>query len=288
MGRISKSFAITLESWQILRSEKSLMLFPLISAAASVLVFLSFAVPVAMVLIAGGADTDSAQAKPALSVVWFLLAFVFYFISFSVANYFNVALIGCALEKFEGRPVSLGIGLRIANSRLPQILMWSAVAATVGVILKAIQERAGFLGKIIIGLIGMAWAIATFFVIPILVIEGLGPIAAVKRSASIIKQTWGEALVARVSVSLVTGLAMVLTVAVTVGLCVLVAMTIDSIALVAAIAVVGVAALLLVTLIGTTLKEIVNAALYRYATTGAVAPGFSASSLQGIFEPKRK
>jgi serine/threonine protein kinase len=120
------------------------------------------------------------------------LGFAFYLATSFVIVFFNTALISCALIRFDGGNPTLGDGLSAAVARLPQILGWALLSATVGTILKQVEERVPLVGKFVIGLVGMAWAILTFMVVPILAAEGLGPIAAVKRSTSLLRKTWGE------------------------------------------------------------------------------------------------
>jgi len=286
MGRFANSWALTKESIGVLRSDSRLMVFPLISGIASTLVLASFAVPVILMVVNNpdGFRKDDTTAFP--QGLFLLFSFLFYFITFFIATYCNVALVGCAMERFEGRPVSVGRGLQIANSRIGQILAWALLAATVGMILKALEQRAGWIGRIIIGLVGMAWAIATFFVVPVLAVEGVGPFAAVKRSTGIIRQKWGEALIVRAGIGMVMGLTIVLAILVTVGCVVAAAMATQGPVLPIIVGVLGLLGVMFIALVGATLKEIANAALYRFATTGQITPGFSSQALGGVFGPK--
>src|SRR5262249_3163252 len=109
----------------------------------------------------------------------------------------------CAVLRFNGQQASLGDGLRVAWSRLPQIAAWAAVSATVGVLLKMIENAHEQIGRFISGLLGTAWTIMTYFVVPVLVVEKVGPVDAVKRSLELLKQTWGEALVGNVGIGLI-------------------------------------------------------------------------------------
>jgi hypothetical protein len=130
--------------------------------------------------------------------VLYALVFAFYFVSILIAVYFNAGLISCALEAFVGRQPSLRAGLAAATRRLPQILGWALVAATVGLLLNVVQgilmDRLGFLGSLLGGLLEVARAVVTYFVVPVLVVEGVGPIEAVKRSSAILMRTWGESV----------------------------------------------------------------------------------------------
>ena len=123
--------------------------------------------------------------------------FAFYFVCTFIIVFFNSALVFCALQSFAGKEPSLRAGLATAAGRLPQILAWTFVATTVGVILNALQnflkDKLGFLGALLGGIGEVAWSVVTYFVVPVLVVDGVGPIEAVKRSSGILRRTWGEA-----------------------------------------------------------------------------------------------
>ena len=136
--------------------------------------------------------------------------FLFYLVNYFVVVFFNMALIHCTRLYFRGEEVSVNAGLRFSLSRIGSIFSWAVFAATVGTILRIIQEESGFIGKIITGIIGIVWSIATFFVVPIIAYENLGPIAAFKRSSQLMKQKWGESLGATFSFGLIQFIAMII------------------------------------------------------------------------------
>ena len=136
----------------------------------------------------------------------YVLAFLFYVVSYTVIFFCNTALVGAAMIRLEGGDPTLRDGFRIAFDRLPQIIGYALIAATVGMILRWISERAGIVGQIIIGIIGFAWNIATFLVVPVLAVEKVGPIEAIKRSAGLLRRTWGEQLVGNAGIGIVFGL----------------------------------------------------------------------------------
>lgn len=229
--RMSRGWALMKESWQVLRSDKELMLFPILSSIACLLVMASFALPVIVsptlreAVFAGAREQFDEQAENAQNaeqgfgdrngddghgfkfsaqqIVPAILGFLFYLATSFVVVFFNTALVCCALIRFNGGNPTLGDGLSAAWARLPQIFGWALLAATVGTILKQVEDRAPVVGKFVIGLIGMAWAVVTFMVVPVLAAERLGPFAAVKRSAGLLRKTWGEALVGQVSLGAV-------------------------------------------------------------------------------------
>jgi hypothetical protein len=199
--------------------------------------------------------------------------------------FFNVALIACVIERMEGRPASIGFGLSAAMSRLPQILGWAALAATVGVILKAIEDRVPAVGKLVVRLLGYAWAVVTYFVVPVVALEKLGPIDAVKRSTEVIKRTWGESLTGAVGLGLI-GFLLTLPGFVILGIgfwrVVQSRPEPDWTPMVLA-GVFAVGYFIVVGLVMSLLKQIFIAGAYVYATRGQLPSGFTAESLQNAF-----
>src|SRR5207244_13657834 len=118
---------------------------------------------------------------------------IVYFVTFFVSIYFNAAVMGAAMIRLNGGDPTISDGLKVARENIKRIAGWALVTATIGLILRAIAERFGFLGRIIAGALGAAWGIVTYLVVPVLIFEKIGPWAAVKRSGSLLRQTWGEA-----------------------------------------------------------------------------------------------
>src|SRR5829696_8028247 len=184
MERFRRSMRLAKASWAVLKADRELLVFPAISFVALVAVLLTFMVPV--VFVRGLVDFETGAYSPAALV----LAFLFYVVSYSVSFYFNTALVGAAMLRLDGGDPTIGDGLRIASSRLPQIIGYALIAATVGMVLRLISERLGFIGQIVIGFIGFAWTILTFLVVPVLVVEKVGPVTAIKRSGALLRKTW--------------------------------------------------------------------------------------------------
>jgi hypothetical protein len=173
---IGRSWELAKGSFRVLRSDKELLIFPFLSFIALVIVTLSFAYP--FILVGGITSAQNGETNIASYVV----AFIFYVVSYTVTFFFQTALVGAAMIRLDGGDPTVGDGLRIAFSRLPKIIVYAVIAATVGMILRWISERAGIIGQIIGGVLGFAWSIATFLVVPVLVVENVGPIEAIKRS----------------------------------------------------------------------------------------------------------
>ncbi|NND05555.1 MAG: hypothetical protein HKN87_04175 [Saprospiraceae bacterium] len=122
-----------------------------------------------------------------------------YLITFFIVIFFNIGLVYCVRQVFQGEEVSVKEGLGYSVEKVNVTLAWSALAATVGTLLRMLEERLGFIGQLVVGLTGMVWSLATFFVVPILAFEHIGPIDALKKSADMIKKQWGEAIGANFS-----------------------------------------------------------------------------------------
>src|SRR5690606_28431026 len=195
------------------------------------------------------------------------------------------ALVGAALIRLRGGDPTVADGFRIALSKLPTILGYAAIAATVGMVLRALQERAGFIGRFVVGLVGAAWSIATFLVVPVLVSNDVGPIEAVKRSAALLGKTWGQNLIGNTGIGLVFGLALFALVVVGGGVIALAATSGVTSLLVVAIAAMVVALLLLI-LIQAALQGVYAAALYRYAEEGEAGGGFQHEMVADAFRVK--
>jgi hypothetical protein len=290
MALFARSAALLKQSFDVLRHDKRLVIFPLLSSIACLAVFASFVVPLVLTgvleeITATHGAGGKTEIHPYVREIGTLLTFVYYFASYFVIVFFNTALVACAMERFAGREPTVGGGLSHAMGLLPQIVGWVAVSATVGTVLKAIEDRVGFVGKLVTGLIGFAWTIATYFVVPVLVVERLGPIEAVQRSGKMLSRTWGTALISNVGLGFI-------------GFLLYAAATIPAIIGIvftsqmnhwAPIAIGGGITVMLMVGIGlvtSAVSSILVAALYRYAATGEVPGGFDEQTLRGAFRVK--
>ena len=196
--KLSNGWQLAKTSFIVLRENKQLLLFPVLSGISLLFVMGSFAI--AMFGLSGwNFEAFENMSTP----VRYVIAFGFYFINYFVIVFFNMALIHCTHLYFNGEEPTLNKGMQFSLSRIGAIFSWALVAATVGLILRVIQENVGWLGKIITGLIGIVWNVTTFFVVPVLAYENLGPVDAVKRSGSLMREKWGESIGAGFSIGLV-------------------------------------------------------------------------------------
>jgi hypothetical protein len=196
--RISNGWKLAMSSFKILKANQQLIIFPILSAISLVLVIGSF-----FTFLLADSDWDIDNMGNMSQVGYYAVVFLFYVVNYFIVVFFNMALIHCTRLYLNGEEVTIKAGLQFSVSRIGAIFSWAMVAATVGLILKAIQDNASILGKIITGIIGLVWSIATFFVVPIIAYENVGPIDAVKRSSQMMKEKWGESISAGFSFGLI-------------------------------------------------------------------------------------
>jgi hypothetical protein len=275
--RFKRSLALVKASATVLRQDTHLLVFPLISGFASLMVVLCFALPMFGLKAFDGMDGNE--------TMMYSTAFAFYVVQYFVIFYFNVALVGATMMRLDGGAPTVRDGLAIANSRLGAILGYAVIAATVGMILRAIQERVGFLGRIIVGMLGVGWTVATFLVVPVLVVRNTGPIESIKDSATLLKRTWGENVIGQVGMSFFFGVLTFALILGGAGLFALAAMS-GSVVLMGLVVVALVLLLLTSFLVSSALSGIYSAALYRFAADGKSGPGFDNGELQAAFQPK--
>ncbi len=282
--RFSRSWSLIKASAGVLAKDKELLLFPLLSSICTLIVAAAFVLPMFGL---GALDGLREGGGQGLSLAVYVVAFLFYLVQYFVIFFFNSALVGAAMIRLDGGDPSVRDGLRIAASKALPILGYAAIAATVGMILRAVQERAGWIGRIVAGLLGVAWTVASFLVVPVLVSRDIGPIEAVKESALLLKKTWGENLIGQGGVGLVFGLILFAVVLVGTAAIVGAAMT-GSGVLVGLVVAVFVVALLVTGRVQAALSGIYSAALYRYASGEGATEGFDARLLEHAFAVKAK
>ncbi len=279
MERISRSWSLVKASWGVLRTDKELLLFPVVSTIVSLVVVAIFAIPV-LASDAIGRWTGG----EGWSLFDLVLLFLFYVVTSGVVIFCNAALVGAADIRLRGGDPTVRDGFRIAFSHAGSIIGWAVITATVGIVLRAIQERGGVLGTIGAAIAGVAWALVTFLVVPILVIEGIGPMAAIRRSGGLLRQTWGEQIVGSASIGIIFGILSAVIGVVGFGLAFLVG--VGAWPLGVGLGALTFAVLLSLALLGGTLSGIFTVALYRYATTGDAGAHFPVETLNSAFRPR--
>lgn len=266
MNAYTRSWELVKASGAVLRDDKELLVFPVVSGIAVTIVMASFIVPM---ILAGIFERGLAGTFPILGLA---LSFLFYVVQYIIIFYCNSALVGAAMIRLDGGTPTLRDGFRIANEHFGQIVGYALLSATVGVILRGIARR-GVIGRIVASVLGFGWNLATFLAVPVLIVEGLSPWEAVKRSTQLLKKTWGEQIVGNIGIGFAFGILSIFTTLLFVGGLIL-AIQSHVPALIAGTAVAGVATLVVLALIGSTLSAIYTAAVYRYATKGDAGAAF--------------
>ena len=278
LDRFQRSWDLAGECMSLLLEDKSLLVFPLLSAIALVVTIASFAVPLIPVF----AALSRYGATQSLGAATYVTVFVFYWLQFSIVIFFNTALVEVALQRLDGEEANVGDGLRRAFSLLPVILAYALIAATVGLVLRAIAERVGLIGRIIVGLIGFAWSVGTALVVPVLAAEDVGPLEAIGRSVELIKKAWGEDIIGNAGIGVVFGLLIFVTTLVGAFL-VTVAFGAHNTAAAILLLVLGVLAVSLLGLAYSTLHGIYSAALYRFANGDPASGNIDQRLLENAF-----
>ncbi|MEM9773801.1 MAG: DUF6159 family protein, partial [Chloroflexota bacterium] len=279
--RIQNSWELTKASWSVLKQDKELAIFPVISGVGVILVSLTFILP----MVAAGLF-DSMLGEE-VSILTNAIGLLYYVITYTVIFFANTALMGAAMIRLRGGDPTVRDGLNIAMENFGSILGYAFIAATVGMILRWLSERAGFIGRLVIGLIGMAWTLATYLVVPVLVVEKVGPVDAIKRSAELLKKTWGEQIAGNLGIGMVFGLLMVGVVLLT-GLLAAASAGLESFALMAIIIAFGAITFITLAIISSTLTSIYTAAVYLYATEGQAGDWFDDALIAQAFKQKEK
>lgn len=279
------SWQLVKASWAVLRADKELLWFPVLSTLALIAITITFFLPLAGIFTAFGFVANNESVSGVIGVV---LLFIYYLISYSVAYYFNTALVGAAMIRIDGGDPTLRDGLRIAGERMGIIIQYAVISATVGVILRMIQERGGIIGRLVAGLGSFAWNVATFLVVPVLVMEEVTPIDAIKRSGRMLRETWGEQLVFNFGIGAFFGLIQMLLVAVAIALGFVAFEVLGATWLVVVVVVLAIGATILLATISSAMNGIFQASLYRYAASGVVPDEFDIRLIEGAFKHKKK
>jgi len=201
---LSRSWGFAKASYAVLWNRKRLIAFPILSTAALLVVVASFLIPLhgSGTLRAWSETMADEQATQTDRVGIYVTTFLFYFCNYFVIVFFNSALVACALRDLEGREATISGGLALAVKRLPQIIGWALISAIIGVILNALESSHKRVAAVISMILGMAWSALTYFVVPVIAVDGVGPIEAIKRSTRTLRSTWGTALVGQFSLGL--------------------------------------------------------------------------------------
>lgn len=280
MGRWQRSKELAKASWGVLRHDKELMALPLISGVASLAIGATFLVPV--YLLSDSTTDASGQESVSMNPLGYVLLFLMYIVLAYVAIFFKAALISGANDRLAGQNPSIGSAIAGAGQHAGKLLPWAIVTAIVTTLLRAVEERVGFVGQIVIAIVGLAWAVVTFLVLPIIMFEDAKVGAAIKRSTLLLKQTWGENLTVNFGIGAIAFLLSLPAIAI-----IALGVVSGSAAVIIAAVAVGAIWLIAVSCWASAMSAIFQLMLYRYATHAEVAAEFQSVDLAGAMGPRK-
>ena len=285
LSRFERSCMLIKASWRALCADGELIVLPVLSGIASLVVIAAFG---AMTTVAAAFGHFDHLNKSSDLPGWFYAGlFVFYIVQYFIIIYFNTALVGAAIERLEGGNPSIRSALSLADQRFGAIFGYAFISATIGLLLRMIAERLGIIGRVIESGVGLAWTVTTFLVVPVLAAEGCGPLQAIERSASLLKKTWGENIIGSAGISLALSLLSAFIVVIgVVGGFRLQANGSEALA----ISVFAVTAVLFtaIVVVSTALSAIYAAAVYQYAVGRRAPRWFDGGLIESSFTRKSK
>ena len=268
MNRIKRSWQLAQASLEVLKQDKELLIFPIISAVVMLFVTLTFLIPT---LLGNVFDTILNTGFPLFGYV---VLFLFYLVQYFVVYFNSTALVGAAMIRLRGGDPTVKDGFQIALSRILPIIGWSLVSATVGLLLNMLsrnsEKKGGGLGSIIASLLGAAWNVITFLVVPVIAVEGLGPIKAIQRSWNLLKRSWGEQIAGTLSIGLVFALVGIFGGLLLAGAAVGLSILLESILPAILFGALLILFILALSLLSSTLSGIFTASVYAYAAENQV------------------
>ncbi len=308
MNKFQRSWLLLKSSLSIIASNKQLLVFPIVIFSLSVAIALFFLAP-ALLQPTGYSYTQPEHWKaishslfrpsndavvqyrsqqfgftPAAVAYLALL----YLVSMFSATFFNVAFYSEILAALSGQPVSIGRGLKFALTRWKAVLMWTLFAGLVGLIIKAIEQRLEIVGRLLARYIGLAWSIASVFVIPIIVREeqSANPLNLLKKSAGILKRTWGEALIGYAGLAVANTLILIGSVVILMG-ALFASIALNDYWLIAITGVFWLITLFAWSYVTGVASQVYKGALYLYAAEGVVAEPYSQEMLDMAWKFKK-
>lgn len=287
--RLQNSWQLFAASLRVLTTHPRLWLFPIITAVCTLIIAGFFLSPIFVIIARIGFNDELMRQLNTLdrAVMWTYMAGL-YVASMFVATFFNVAFYHQIMRALSGQPVSLADGFRFAVSRLGAILCWSLLAATVGMIIRAIEDRLGWVGKLVMGLIGVVWSVAAVFAVPVIIRrEDNNPLTVLRDSAATLKRAWGESLIGFVGIRVGSALVVIASIAVTLTSVALGALTGKLI--IPAISIgIWLLAFIVFGLAVSVATHVYRCALYVFATEGVIPEPYTADMMNAAWKVKKR
>lgn len=268
MGTFGDSWALTKTAFRTIREDKALLLFPLVSGLCAIGIIAMFAVGLFTMFF----YTNLASNPNTFQAVVGLLFLLVYFLLWIVSVYFQGALIGAATMKLNGGQPTFSDGMKEARAHAGKLIAWALIGATIMLVIRAIASRMrGIVGVVFQVGAGLAIGALTYFLIPVLMYEQQSAWGSLKRSASLFAKTFGRTFLSNLALGLILALGFLLGfVLLIVGAILLFGGSVIP-GLILALA--GLAMIVFMVILASAAEGVLTAALYRFATTGQVAPG---------------
>jgi hypothetical protein len=287
MNAFSRSWMITKLTFGVINKDREMIWFAVLSTIFSTLFTVAMVFPTVVPSL-----LDEGFSSETLEIYQYAILFATYFGLAFIATFFNVCVVYTTKVRFEGGNATFDESLKFAFSKIGLIAQWSLISASVGLLLRLLHNLASRLGKvgelvanIVIGLLGMAWSILTIFVVPVLVYENISPFDAIKKSAEVIKRTWGESLIKTIGLGLVQFFVFIILLATCFGIVWVLFQLIGVMGMIIGFGI-SLLILLFAGLIFNIANTVFNTALYVYANNQMIAEGFDESVLKGAFKQK--
>ena len=271
MGRMKRGWELAKVSWSILRSDRSLGAFPVLAGISALLLAAAFGAPAAVLF-----NED-------MTVLGVIVAAVGIYLVTFAAVFFNVALAAAAGQVLDGEDATVASGVAVARANLKAVAGWAAMVASVNIIIRALQERAGPIGDILLGGLLVAWTLVTFLAVPVIAAEGTGPIQTLKRSAGIFKARWGEQITGQFAIGGIVFLVAILPALVLAGIGVVTGNVVAMVVLIT----IAVIVIIIASIVSAALSQIFAVALYRYAVGEGSLGKFTEAQLAASVAPRK-
>jgi hypothetical protein len=276
--RMRRGWELTKKAWGVVRSHPGLAKLPLTGGALALVAVIIFGGPgIALISI----DNNGTKVLGGI-----LLVIAAYLASFAVI-YYNVALASGADQALRGGEPDIHAAKAVARSRIGVIAKWAAVSAAISILMSVLRDRAGAAGNIVAGIGGAIWSLITFLVVPVLAFENIGPIDAIKRSAHLFRQRWGQQVTGNVVIGGIAGLAVFLGVLIGVlGVVIMAAGDAAAIAVGAVLFLIGLVAAIAGAVFGGATRGVFGVALYHYVADNTAVGPFTVPDLEGAARSK--
>lgn len=265
--RIGQGWELAKVSLRIVRRRKRIVLFPVLGVLALATLLGTFL---------GG--TVLALGIPLERLPSVLAATIALDLGLNLLLYFLLVLLNAgiavfALELFDGRTPTLAGSLRRTLRGGRPLLAWALIAAVASTAIHVAQILVPTLGvPLAVG--GFLWTFFVPLVAPVVLLEGLGPVRAMRRSTTIRRSTWIEGVSGFVSVYVIFILLGLLAI-----MPPLVGYLIGGLLGLVVGLIPSVVYLVPLFFAGTTTKSVLVAVVYRYGTTGEIPAEFRGTAL---------